>query len=47
MNEAADIAGCIAYIDGANLHKGVQSSGWNMDYKNFTTGFLPSTGQSV
>ncbi|MAG44801.1 hypothetical protein CL633_02830 [bacterium] len=24
-----------AYIDGANLHKGVVSLGWNMDYKRF------------
>ncbi|MBI2038203.1 MAG: NYN domain-containing protein [Candidatus Magasanikbacteria bacterium] len=24
-----------AYIDGANLHKGVKNSGWNLDYKKF------------
>lgn len=24
-----------AYIDGANLHKGVKSSGWKLDYKRF------------
>jgi len=24
-----------AYIDGANLHKGVKSSGWGLDYKRF------------
>ena len=24
-----------AYIDGANLHKGVKSSGWRLDYKRF------------
>ena len=24
-----------AYIDGANLHRGVKSLGWNMDYKRF------------
>ncbi len=24
-----------AYIDGANLHKGIGSLGWNMDYKRF------------
>lgn len=24
-----------AYIDGANLHKGIVSSGWNLDYKKF------------
>lgn len=23
------------YIDGANLHKGIQNSGWNLDYKRF------------
>ena len=24
-----------AYIDGANLHKGVHSLGWKLDYKRF------------
>lgn len=24
-----------AYIDGANLHKGVESSAWKLDYRNF------------
>jgi len=24
-----------AYIDGANLHKGIASSGWRLDYKRF------------
>ena len=24
-----------AYIDGANLHKGIESLGWNMDYRRF------------
>ncbi|MBL7150294.1 MAG: NYN domain-containing protein [Candidatus Pacebacteria bacterium] len=24
-----------AYIDGANLHKGVKELGWNLDYKRF------------
>lgn len=24
-----------AYIDGANLHKGITSLGWNLDYKKF------------
>lgn len=24
-----------AYIDGANLHKGVNSLGWKLDYKRF------------
>src|SRR3989344_8795296 len=24
-----------AYIDGANLHKGVESLGWQLDYKRF------------
>ena len=24
-----------AYIDGANLHKGVRSAGWNLDYQKF------------
>jgi uncharacterized LabA/DUF88 family protein len=24
-----------AYIDGANLHRGVESLGWNMDYQRF------------
>ena len=24
-----------AYIDGANLHKGVQDTGWILDYKKF------------
>jgi len=24
-----------AYIDGANLHKGIKSSGWKLDYKRF------------
>jgi uncharacterized LabA/DUF88 family protein len=27
--------GCIAYIDGANLHRGVTSLGWKLDYKKF------------
>lgn len=27
--------GTIAYIDGANLHKGVQSLGWDLDYHRF------------
>ena len=26
-----------AYIDGANLHKGIQELGWNLDYKRFRT----------
>ena len=26
---------CIAYLDGANLHKGVQSSSWKLDYRKF------------
>lgn len=26
-----------AYIDAANLHKGVQELGWNLDYKRFRT----------
>lgn len=26
---------CIAYIDGANLHKGVESLGWKLDYRHF------------
>lgn len=26
---------CHAYIDGANLHKGIQSLGWDLDYKKF------------
>jgi len=25
----------IAYIDGANLHKGVESSAWKLDYRHF------------
>jgi uncharacterized LabA/DUF88 family protein len=25
----------IAYVDGANLHKGVESSGWKLDYRRF------------
>lgn len=25
----------IAYIDGANLHKGIKSLGWKLDYKRF------------
>jgi len=24
-----------AYIDGANLHKGVKGLGWSLDYKRF------------
>ena len=27
----------IAYIDGANLHKGVTSLGWELDYVRFRT----------
>ncbi len=27
--------GTIAYIDGANLHKGVQNLGWALDYRRF------------
>lgn len=30
-----DPMSCIAYIDGANLHKGIQSLGWRLDYKKF------------
>jgi len=26
-----------AYIDGANLHKGIEELGWNLDYKRFRT----------
>lgn len=26
---------CVTYIDAANLHKGVESSGWKMDYSRF------------
>ena len=26
-----------AYIDGANLHRGIQSQGWNLDYRRFRT----------
>lgn len=25
----------VAYIDGANLHKGIESLGWKLDYKKF------------
>jgi len=25
----------LAYIDGANLHKGIQNLGWNLDYEKF------------
>jgi uncharacterized LabA/DUF88 family protein len=25
----------VAYIDGANLHRGVKNLGWNLDYKRF------------
>src|SRR3989338_4274985 len=28
-------AGTIAYIDGANLHRGIQSLGWQLDYARF------------
>lgn len=28
-------AGIIAYLDGANLHRGVQSLGWKLDYARF------------
>lgn len=35
MNKAAGNTGCIAYIDGANLHKGIQSLGWDLDYAKF------------
>ncbi len=31
----SDSHGSIAYIDGANLHKGIQSLGWDLDYKKF------------
>ena len=27
--------GTIAYIDGANLHRGIQSLGWKLDYARF------------
>ena len=27
------IQGNVAYIDGANLHKGAESLGWKLDYK--------------
>ena len=33
----------IAYIDGANLHKGVRSLGWKLDYARF----LKRTGAQI
>lgn len=27
--------GTVAYIDGANLHKGIESLGWRLDYQKF------------
>ncbi len=29
------VSGTVAYIDGANLHKGVHGLGWHLDYKRF------------
>ncbi|MDR3457132.1 MAG: NYN domain-containing protein [Verrucomicrobiae bacterium] len=29
------MAGNYAYIDGANLHKGIQELGWRLDYRRF------------
>jgi uncharacterized LabA/DUF88 family protein len=31
----AKTGGNYAYIDGANLHKGIQELGWKLDYKRF------------
>ena len=33
--QPTDIAGNYAYIDGANLYKGIQELGWKFDYKWF------------
>ncbi|MEX2054292.1 MAG: hypothetical protein WD883_02020 [Candidatus Colwellbacteria bacterium] len=29
-----------AYIDGANLHKGIEDQGWQLDYQRFRVYFL-------
>ena len=33
-----------AYIDGANLHKGIESSGWRLDYLRFRVWLLEKYG---
>ena len=33
-----------AYIDGANLHKGIESSGWKLDYRKFRVWLLEKYG---
>ena len=35
MNRASDKPKIIAYIDGANLHKGIAGLGWKLDYRVF------------
>lgn len=42
-----DISQCIAYIDGANLHKGIQSLGWKLDYKRFRSWIRQKYGIST
>ncbi|MEX2436577.1 MAG: NYN domain-containing protein [Candidatus Paceibacterota bacterium] len=35
INRAMENENNHAYIDGANLHKGIESLGWSLDYKKF------------
>lgn len=36
--------GITAYIDGANLHRGVISSGWRLDYRRFRVWLMDKYG---
>ena len=36
-----------AYIDGANLHKGITTLGWSMDYKRFRVWLSEKYGVSI
>lgn len=36
----------VAYIDGANLHKGAEQLGWKFDYKKFRIWLLEKYGVS-
>ena len=38
--------GTFAYIDGANLHRGIKSLGWELDYARFYTWLADKYGVS-
>lgn len=35
MSEISKSKGCSVYVDGTNLHKGIQGLGWELDYSRF------------